>query len=66
MLFQDSSGLIQLHHSIACFRCPVGSCVNDKPIVEADLEDDKELKRYIEKKNRQTNKRHKHAPIVLV
>ncbi|KAK2166551.1 hypothetical protein NP493_1317g00059 [Ridgeia piscesae] len=46
-------------------KCPVGGCVNDKPITASDLEDDKELKRYIERKNRQATKRQKHAAIMV-
>ena len=40
-------------------RCPVSGCGNDKPIEQGDLVEDKELKRYIDRKNRQVAKRQK-------
>ena len=34
-------------------RCPLGGCSNEKPIELTDLEENRELRRYIERKNRQ-------------
>ncbi|XP_041361325.1 E3 SUMO-protein ligase NSE2-like [Gigantopelta aegis] len=44
-------------------KCPVTGCANTVPIEAADLEDNKELKRYIEKMNRQSGKRQKRVLI---
>ncbi|KAK3601741.1 hypothetical protein CHS0354_016103 [Potamilus streckersoni] len=38
-------------------KCPVSGCANEKPMELSDLEENKELKRYIERKNRQAGKR---------
>eukprot|EP00105_Crassostrea_gigas_P009268 XP_011424153.1 PREDICTED: E3 SUMO-protein ligase NSE2 [Crassostrea gigas] len=37
-------------------KCPVGGCMNENPIKKEDLVENKELKRYIEKKIRQEKK----------
>ena len=44
---------------VYCYRCPVGGCPNEKPIELSDLEDNKELKRHIDRQNRQAGKRSK-------
>ncbi|XP_064652300.1 E3 SUMO-protein ligase NSE2-like isoform X2 [Lineus longissimus] len=38
-------------------RCPVQGCYNDKPLQKSDLDENKELKKYIEMKNRQGKQR---------
>ena len=38
------------------YRCPLGGCSNDKPVEMSDLEDNKELKRYIDRMNRNAKK----------
>ncbi|KAK2158217.1 hypothetical protein LSH36_174g01009 [Paralvinella palmiformis] len=40
-------------------RCPVPGCVNDKPISTSDLEENHELRLYIDKKNRQHDKKNR-------
>lgn len=40
-------------------KCPVGGCGNTKAMEHTDLVEDKELRKYIEKKNRQAGKRQK-------
>ncbi|KAK3087711.1 hypothetical protein FSP39_009508 [Pinctada imbricata] len=40
-------------------KCPVGGCGNTNPMVAADLVEDHELRRIIERKNKQANKRSK-------
>ena len=37
-----------------CARCPVAGCKNSKPIVAQDLEDHREMRRYIYNKRKQT------------
>ncbi|XP_053377926.1 uncharacterized protein LOC123528457 isoform X1 [Mercenaria mercenaria] len=37
-------------------KCPLGGCSNEKPIEMSDLEENKELKRYIERMNRNVKK----------
>ena len=49
------------HFLYGC-SCPVAGCINDKPVEVADLEENKELKRIIEKKVRQEAKRPKKGP----
>lgn len=34
-------------------RCPLGGCSNEKPVELTDLEENRELRRYIDRKNRQ-------------
>ena len=46
------------------FRCPVSGCAYDKALSMSDLEDNKELKRFIDRKNRQEGKRTKHTETV--
>ena len=43
-------------HVFFYYRCPLGGCSNEKPIELSDLEENKELKRYIDRKNRQAKK----------
>ncbi|KAL4226175.1 hypothetical protein ACF0H5_014161 [Mactra antiquata] len=38
-------------------KCPLGGCSNDKPIEPIDLEENKDLKRYIDRLNRKTGKK---------
>lgn len=40
-------------------KCPVGGCGNEKPIEQSDLVEDKVLKKFIDKKNRQAIRREK-------
>lgn len=37
-------------------KCPVGGCGNEQPIINSDLVEDKEMKKYIMRKNRHNTK----------
>jgi len=37
-------------------KCPVSGCINNRPIEQSHLEDNRELKRWIDRKNRKTGK----------
>lgn len=56
---KKKGGIHQVYVSVrmrCIFRCPVGGCMNENPIKKEDLVENKELKRYIEKKIRQEKK----------
>ncbi|XP_035659815.1 E3 SUMO-protein ligase NSE2-like [Branchiostoma floridae] len=38
-------------------KCPVGACANNDPVTEQDLEDDVEMRKKIQKKNRQAGRK---------
>ena len=50
---------VKRHFFFCGCRCPVGGCINDRPVKMSDLEENKELRRFIEKKARQEGKRPK-------
>lgn len=53
----EKEGILQyIHQRKKKARCPLGGCSNEKPIELSDLEENKELKRYIDRKNRQAKK----------
>ena len=51
-----SSCFIIFNIASLLYRCPIGGCRNTNPIQESDLEEDKELKKYIAAKNKQAKK----------
>jgi SUMO ligase MMS21 Smc5/6 complex component len=55
-----------LHHRGNRAKCPVGGCPNDKPIEMSHLEENKELKRFIDRKVRLAGKRTKKGPPATV
>ena len=41
------------------YRCPIGACPNEQFLVEEHLQEDKELKRFIQRKGKEKGRRGK-------